>query len=322
MKLFLTGGTGFFGKSILRKLLSSSGGFSCQRPNCVVVLSRNPMLFLKENPEFAKCDWLSFYKGDVENFSTLPTHESFTHVIHAATDTTDRLDEGPLKRYDQIVIGTRNMLDFALKVGAKRFLFTSSGAVYGRQPNNYSNILESYHGMPDPLMSSNSYGIGKRQAEHLCALYYSQYNLKTVIARCFAFVGPDLPIDAHFAIGNFVRDALYRDSIMVVGDGLPLRSYLYQDDLVTWLFAILERGQAGEAYNVGSDEAISIHDLAKLVRDVIAPSKPIVIGRSSEKSECRNLYVPDITKAKEKLGVTIETPLVDALKKVAQILKA
>jgi len=142
------------------------------------------------------------------------------------------------------------MLDFARKHCVPRFLLTSSGGVYGQQPANMGKILETYNGMPDPLNPVNAYSIAKRCAEHLCALYQEAYGIETVVARCFAFVGPDMPLDAHFAIGNFIRDALWRNCISVSGDGTPLRSYMYQDDLAHWLHVLLYRGQSGQALSL------------------------------------------------------------------------
>ena len=105
-----------------------------------------------------------------------------------------------MQRYDQIVEGTRNVLDFAISCNARRFLLISSGGVYGPQPAELEQIPEDYHAMSDPLDSGNVYSVAKSASEHLCALYNETYGLHTVIARCFPFVGKDLPLDAHFAI--------------------------------------------------------------------------------------------------------------------------
>jgi dTDP-glucose 4,6-dehydratase len=311
MKLLLTGGTGFFGKSLLRHWHTQHQmGLSVPE---VWVLSRSPEKFLAAQPEFVDLAWLRLVAGDVSDAQSLPQQQKFTDVLHAAADSTLGPTLTPLAQYDQIVSGTRNLLDFAVRTGASRFLFTSSGAVFGRQPIELSHLPEDWLGMPDPLLRSSTYGVAKRAAEHLCALYHQAHGLETVIARCFAFVGPDLPLSAHFAIGNFIHDSLTRDAITVVGDGSPLRSYLDQRDLAVWLEGLLLSGSAGQAYNVGSDFAVSIADLAHLVRDTLAPNKPVRILGSPDARQHRNIYVPDITKASTELGLHVTIPLRDAI---------
>ena len=166
----------------------------------------------------------------------------------------------------------------------------------------------------------NSYGIGKKLAEHLCAIYGAEYDLEVVVARCFAFVGPDLPMDEHFAIGNFIRDAICGDEILVNGDGTPLRSYLYQSDLAHWLMTLLAVGCPGQAYNVGSDQEISIADLALLVQAKLAPEKKIrILKKINGSSEARSRYIPFIGKAKKEFGLKVEISLGEAiLKSVAK----
>jgi len=128
---------------------------------------------------------------------------------------------------------------------------------------------------------------------------------------------PDLPLDAHFAIGNFVRDALWGEEIVVKGDGSPLRTYLDQNDLADWLMTLLEKGRPGEAYNVGSDEVISIADLAYLVRDLIAPEKPVRILGKPDPAQARNRYVPDIRKARGELGLGVTISLAESISSTA-----
>ena len=286
-------------------------------PKRLHLLSRDPAAFAVRYPALADQPGVVWHCGDVLVGEYEPM-DGITHVVHAAADSTygDRLS--PLKRYDQIVTGTRNMLDFAVANRVKRFLLTSSGGVYGRQPANLERIPEDYMGMPDPMSPASAYGVAKRAAEHLCALYAEQHGLEVVIARCFAFVGQDLPLDVHFAIGNFIRDALWRDEIVVQGDGTAIRSYMDQRDLVDWLLTILERGESGRAYNVGSDEAISIADLAYLVRDTLSPNKRVrILGNAIGNAE-RNRYVPNVSKAKRELGLGLNFSLREAIVEAAR----
>jgi dTDP-glucose 4,6-dehydratase len=316
MKLLLTGGTGFFGKALLRHWLAQAA--QGKAPDEVTVLSRAPGRFLERFPEFRQQNWLRFREGDVLFPDTLPADGMFTHILHAAADSTFGGRLAPVERYDQIVDGTRHLLDYAVLRGVRRFLLTSSGGVYGAQPPDMEFMPESHNGMPDPLNPAHAYSVAKRCAEHLCALYRDQHGLQTVIARGFAFVGRDLPLDPHFAIGNFIRDALNAQEIVVGGDGAAIRSYMDQRDLAAWLLSLLERGQAGQAYNVGSDDEIDIRDLATLVRDVLAPSKPVVIAGKADSENFRSRYVPSIDKARRELGLRLEFPLREALLETAR----
>ena len=117
-------------------------------------------------------------------------------------------EQDPLAVINTTVTGTSHTLEFACGCGASKFLFTSSGAVYGRQPSNLSHVSENYPGAPDLGNLGFAYGESKRLAELLCAVYARQHSIEPKIARCFAFVGPYLPLDAQFAIGNFIRDGL------------------------------------------------------------------------------------------------------------------
>lgn len=317
--ILITGGTGFFGRSLLRYLLATNEAPALH----IAVLSRDPEGFLSNYPEFSNIPWLKFYKGDISNdLKGIDFESNFTHIIHAAADSTLGPKLSAIERYDQIVEGTNNVLEFAVATKVHRVLYISSGGAYGPQPKELEKIPESYLGLPDPLAIDGVYGISKRMAEHLCCMYRDAYGLDFVVARCFAFVGPDLPAGVHFAIGNFIRDALESPEIVVNGDGSPLRSYLYQDDLAEWLMVLLNKGISGEAYNVGSDQYLSVLELATLVRDLISPEKEVkVMGVRNQESVSRNRYVPDINKAKTGLGLEVSVSLKDAIKLTAEAYK-
>lgn len=315
MDLLLTGGTGFFGKALLRHWLAAPAAVS------VTVLSRNPEGFLAHNPEFAALPWLRFHQGDILDLASLPAHGAFTHVLHAAADSTLGPRLTPLQRYTQIVDGTRHLLDYAAEHSIPRFLLVSSGGVYGAQPQEMARMPESFHGMPNPLDTRNAYGVAKRCAEHLCALYAQQHGIQTVIARCFAFVGRDLPLDVHFAIGNFIRDALSRPHITVAGDGSPVRSYMDQRDLAHWLDVLLRNGRAGHAYNVGSDVALTIAELACLVRDLLAPAKAVHIAGTANTEYGRSRYVPCIAKMQSELGLHLQHALPESIQHTARTVR-
>lgn len=309
-RILLTGGTGFFGRALLRHLLASgidSGTHIC-------ILSRQPDRFRASYAELSVCNQFTFVQGDIQDPNSLPWGQSFTHVLHAATDSTLGPSLTPLQRFNQIVDGTRHILNLAVATGATRFLLTSSGGIYGPQPADLEAIPEDWSGSPALDVATTAYSQAKRAAEHLCALYRDAHGLETVIARCFAFVGPDLPHDAHFAIGNFIRDALEAEMITVAGDGTPLRTYLDQRDLAHWLWRLLMEGHSGEAYNVGSDRVISISSLAFLVRDIIAPRKKVRIIGQLNSTVPRNRYVPNISKIEALHGLRARVSLEDAIR--------
>ena len=308
-RVLLTGGTGFFGRALLRHFISSD----MASETSICVLSRNPKSFLNKYPEFKNHKKINFVQSNIEDRVSVPWDQTFTHVLHAATDSTTGPKLTPLRRFNQILNGTTSILDLAIATGANRFLLTSSGGIYGPQPSELQYIPESWSGSPPLDQVSSAYSQAKRAAEHLCTLYKDKYGLETVITRCFSFVGPDLPLDVHFAIGNFIRDALSAESITIIGDGTPLRSYLDQRDLANWLWSLLEYGKEGHAYNIGSDQIISIKELAYLVRDLLAPEMPVHILGKPNPLSIRDRYIPDITKARTMHNLHVTIPLEQAI---------
>jgi dTDP-glucose 4,6-dehydratase len=185
--------------------------------------------------------------------------------------------------------------------------------VYGRQPSDVTHISEEYGGAPDTLQASTAYAEGKRAAETLCAAYAAQYGVQSTIARCFAFVGPYLPLDIHFAVGNFIGDALRGGPVRVNGDGTPFRSYLYAADLAIWLWTVLFRGKAMRAYNVGSSEAVTIEQLARVVAGAVEPPAPVVVAQRAIAGNVVHRYVPAVRRAETELGLRQTIALADGI---------
>lgn len=309
-RLFVTGGTGFVGKWLLESLIHANRELSLGAK--VVVLSRNPGCFAEEAPWLAADTAVSLVGGDIRNFA-FPDGE-FTHAIHAATDVVASCSS--LDTFDVTVGGTRRVLDFCVERSVTNLLLVSSGAVYGGQPLTVDHISEDYSGAPLTTDPKSAYGNGKRASEWLAATYAAEKGLSCKIARCFAFVGPYLALDKHFAVGNFMRDVLSGKPILIGGDGTPLRSYLYAADLAVWLWAILLRGQIGRPYNVGSDHALSIRDLANTVIRVAGLSgMEINVARSPVTGQIAERYVPDVSRARNELRLDVWLSLEEALRR-------
>ncbi len=313
-RVFITGGTGFFGHWLLESLLWADDHYDLDIK--VALLSRNPQRFTKKYPQISSHPALSWITGDVKAFE-FPEGE-FAYVIHAASEGDARLSqENPRLVYDTIVEGTQRILEFARTHHTKTLLFISSGAVYGKQPAEITHIPEEYQPAAELAKSLSTYGQAKRTAEQLCSSFSQQYGIEIKIARCFAFVGPYLPMDANFAIGNFIRDAINGGPIVITGDGTPYRSYLYAADLAIWLWTILFNGRSCQPYNVGSDLGLEIKELAELVRDTLRPGIEIQVMKSVDSNHPRERYVPSINLGKKELGLRGWIPLRDGIEKMS-----
>ncbi|MCX6874495.1 MAG: NAD(P)-dependent oxidoreductase [Verrucomicrobia bacterium] len=314
-RIFLTGGTGFFGCWLLESFVWANDRHHLGAQ--VTVLTRSPAAFQHKVPHLAGHPAIHLQAGDVRSFD-FPRGE-FSQVIHAATEADlSVMASDPLQVFDVNVEGTRHVLEFARQAGVRRFLFTSSGAIYGRQPPDLERLPEHFSGGPDPTDTHSAYGIpgeAKRAAESLCALYFRQFGLTSVIARCFTFIGPYLPLDGKFAVGNFLRDALARDSIRIAGDGTPCRSYLYAADLTIWLWTLLLRGAGSQAYNVGSELGLPIAAVAQAVSDSLTPPIPVQIAQAPDPARPGSRYVPCTLKARTELGLRETVDLNEAIRR-------
>jgi dTDP-glucose 4,6-dehydratase len=137
----------------------------------------------------------------------------------------------------------------------------------------------------------------------LCAVYRKQFAVNVVTARIFSLLGPFMPLDTHFAAGNFIRDALAEQRIIVQGNGRPIRSYLYPSDLVIWLLTLLTASPRQAAYNVGSERGVSIAELAQTVAQLISRQGHEVLGRDDTGWNAGR-YVPDTSLIRKEFDLT------------------
>ena len=302
--IFITGGTGFFGLWILNLLsLLNQEGFNIK----VTLLSRNPDLFLKNNPEYVNVEWLKWVEGDVVNYQR--PEEQFDLFIHGAANTKPEANDRQSAIFNSIVLGTKYVMDHAVSANAQRLLIISSGAVYGEVPGGTDRISEEETTAPVTNKVENAYGEAKRASEMIGYCVSAERKIDVITARCFAFAGKG--IGEHLVLNQLIRQAIAEDEIVIKGSGLARRSFLHGRDLAIWLLKLLIDGDSGEIYNVGSDEAYTIIELAEIIRNVISPAKKInVLGH--QKLEQRMNYIPSIDKAKGK-NLYVWTPLAEAI---------
>jgi nucleoside-diphosphate-sugar epimerase len=298
-RVFITGGTGFVGTWLVSALHAADRALGLHLR--LELLTRNPTAFALRHPALAT--WVTMIEGDV---TRIPPIGLMDAAIHAATPASAAFnDEHPDRMRATIVDGMDSVLARLRPSGAIPFLFTSSGAVYGPQPPTMERIPETYWSPDDTIEPRNAYALGKRDAERIALEAAESGGPAVRIARLFAFVGPYLPLDAHFAVGNFIGDALTHQPIRVSGDGLAVRSYMYSSDLVVALLAILVRGRPTTPVNVGSDSPVGIAELAAVVRDLLSPSSDVLIGgvpAARLPTGAGNRYVPCVTRLSRLLG--------------------
>ncbi len=317
-RLLITGATGFFGRWLLESLLEADDRHKLGVS--IMALSRNPAAFLARVPHLSvqRVNWVT---GSVATLSPemLGTLR-LDSVIHLATEGDMKaISDDPQAAKGVIVGGTRQVLDVAIRLGARRFLYTSTGAVYGPQPPDIGAIPESYTGAADPNDPAQPYGRSgaeKRAAELLCEAYAKRSGLGTVIARCFAFAGPALPLGSKFAFGNFMGNALAGEPIVLKGDGTQVRTYLYGADLAVWLWTLLIKGEPARPYNVGSEQPINMLGLAEIIAREVG-SCGIKVRGIAVPGTIPERYVPSTKRAREGLGLSENFTLPDMVRRTA-----
>jgi nucleoside-diphosphate-sugar epimerase len=326
-RILVTGATGFFGVWLLESLLTVNRelGLGLQ----IFAQSRNPAGFLARMPHLVGASGIRWIQAAPDKLTAADIRDvdgagcacldAMVHLVTEADQAVTR--ERPEAATATIVGTTQRALDLARETEMRYFLYTSSGAVYARAWTGTPGRISEAHplsvGVTDPAAGYAFSGGIKLKAEELCGIYHRQHGLNATIARCFTFIGPQMPLQGKFAMGNFLHDALHGRDIVIKGDGAPVRSYLYAADLTVWLWTILLRGVAGQPYNVGSEQAISLSDTAAVVRREVAPSARVKVLGQGQSGNPPDYYVPDTTRARKSLDLGESIPLDEAVRRTA-----
>lgn len=310
--LLITGGTGFFGLWLL--LFLDYANTELNLRISVEVNSRNPDKFLSRFPEFSSKSWILWNKSDIRAF--VPNRSNFDFVIHGATTSASETFHGaePSEKFSVTYEGTKRVLEQLKNHTIENFLYMSSGSVYGRASTGL--ISENESSAPFTHELGASIGHGKRSAEFLCfATMGSNPKININIARCFSFVGPYLPLDLHYAIGNFIKNSLLGEPITLGSPGHSVRSYLYVSDAINWLMQILLSENQAQVFNIGSEEAITIKNLAGIFSSITGSELLFDINTESNavNTTATDFYVPNTFKIRNSLNVKEQVGLKDAI---------
>ena len=304
----ITGASGFIGSWMLETAIYAAQEFGF--PVEISIITRNKNAFLSGFPHLNKFKGLNVIETDVRNYQS---KNKFEYIVHAAAIYPSPGDSLSDKEIVEIqTTGTKNVL--SATNAHSRFLYLSSGAVYDRAQAR-SPIKEN-----SPLLSTNkstAYAKGKIEAEREVLSTQDQLsNAIFSIARCFSFIGPRMDIVRPYAASDFIHAAMTKQQISMRTDGQAVRSYMYAADLAVWLWNILFRGHAGEIYNVGSSDEITIANLAKEITCEISPGADVTATK--EVITEGDYYVPDVSYAQSELELSQTFTLREAIKKTSQ----
>lgn len=260
--LFLiTGATGLIGSTLIHCLVALNKGMKIIAP--VRNLKKAETLFSQDELAFIKlieCDIVSYDYEKVENVD---------YIVHCAAPTASKFFvEYPVETFDIIYLGTKVLLDYALKHSVKGFIYLSSLEVYGEIHNDAKPITENIQGYLDTMAVRSSYPMAKRAVENLCCLYAMEYSVPVKVARLTQTTGAGLAKNDNRIIAQFARLAANGQDIVLHTTGEAARPYCYTTDAISAILYILLKGKAGEAYNVANENTyISAKEMAEFIRD-------------------------------------------------------
>lgn len=314
-KVVVIGGTGFVGTWIAEMISALNDEYSFNIE--LNLIARNTDKFQKKWPHLSDRKDIKLIKSDVRQLINFPTDAEW--VIHAASNPDTRFHaSSPLETASVISEGTINLMRIAQRMGKlKKILYLSSGLVSGNvQNSNESNAEHTFANLSSD--AANIYTNSKQFAESICVAAISQSRLPIVICRPFSFIGPYQLLDNPWAQTTFLSDALNGHAIQLQGDGEIVRSYLYGSDAAFWFLTLLSNASAGDLINVGSNQEISLKQLAELVAKKFDPSPDIILNTAPRSKNKQLKLLPEINHAIQDYKLLVYTPLEDALEKTIQ----
>jgi UDP-glucuronate decarboxylase len=224
----------------------------------------------------------------------------------------------PLETIDVNVTGTRRLLELAREKAVESFLYLSSSEIYGDPDPSRVPTTEDYWGNVSPTGPRAPYDESKRLAETLCATYFRLHGTPVKIVRPFNVYGPRLRLDDGRVVPDFVSDVLAGRPIALLSDGRATRSFCYVGDFTAALLLLLVEGAAGEAYNVGNDEEVTIRVAAETLDALPGAGFGVVFGKSDDAeylTDNPSRRCPDLSKTRAAVDWTPSIPLREGLRR-------
>jgi len=316
-RILITGGTGFLGTWLLASIAHANRRLGTRI--APMVITRDPERARTRLAALTEGTELSYIRADLtESNAAAPTAlDAITcdAIIHAGASTDAHLNANrPEASFAQNVTSTQRVIDIAERQGAIPLLFFSTGAVLGPSPQS-GRLAESDLGGPDTLEPLSAYAESKRVGELFCAMAHRRFGLQAKIARIFSFVGPHLPRNRHYAVGQFLDAALRGEPIRINGDGTTIRTFLYAGDGLAWLWGIFARGASARAYHIGSDLPLTMKEVAERIAAAFTPAPPIeILGRHAP-ALATDRYIPDTTRSRQELGLRLRVDFDEAIRR-------
>lgn len=261
--IFVTGATGLIGSLIVKTLLTANKNYSANIR--IFAMVRNVD---KANNIYGTDESINFVVGDIQNSITCT--EKIDYIIHTASQTASKeMVTHPVATSKVSLLGTLNVLDFAVQKHTKGVVYLSSMEAFGSCNNPNDRLSETSLGNIDLTNIRNCYSESKRMCELLVKSYSEEYGLNVCSARLAQVFGAGIFQSENRVFAQFARSALANQNIVLHTDGTSWGNYCYTTDAICAIFTILEKGVTGETYTVVNEEtSIMIKDMAQLVIDV------------------------------------------------------